>query len=217
MNISSEVVNTLKNFSQINPSLSVKPGNEIVTMSPSKTIIAKVVTDEIFDKPFCIYELNKFLGIVSMLEEPKFDFGDKSVRIDSKTGTVNYTYADESMIVPPLTNNIDVKDKIASFELNKTQLTSVIRAASVLQADLVKIFSENGVLKVGTANSKNENNHSFDINLPTSIDNDFSIYLKTDNIVKIMPEEYTVTVGKTVIEFRNDVHVYWVVAESKRS
>jgi len=216
MNISSEVVNTLKNFSQINPSLSVKPGNEIVTMSPSKTIIAKVVTDEIFDKPFCIYELNKFLGIVSMLEEPKFDFGDKSVRIDSKTGTVNYTYADESMIVPPLTNNIDIKDKIASFELNKTQLTSVIRAASVLQADLVKIFSENGVLKVGTANSKNENNHSFDINLPTSIDNDFSIYLKTDNIVKIMPEEYTVTVGKTVIEFRNDVHVYWVVAESKR-
>ncbi len=216
MNLSIETVNTLKNFSQINPSLVVKPGSELVTMSPSKTIIAKMITTEVFNQPFCIYELNKFLGVVSMLEEPDFDFGDKSVTIKSKTGTVNYTYADESMVVAPITNSIEVKNSVASFQLNKTELSSVIRAASVLQTDLVKVSSEDGQLKVGTANSKDATSHTFNVDIETDGGNDFDMFLKTENIVKILPDSYTVTVSSNVIEFRNDTHIYWIVAENTR-
>lgn len=214
MNISSETLNTLKNFSQINPSLTVKPGNEIVTMSPSKTIIAKMITDEVFDKPFCIYELNKFLGMVSMLEEPDFDFGDVNVDIKSKTGSVKYTYADESMIVAPVTNNIAMEDVVTTFELNRTELTTLIRAAGVLQSDYISIRAEDGQLKVGTSDPKNSTAHAFSIDIKSDVDRDFEIHVSTENIVKILAAEYTVSVSSKVIQFKNDTHTYWIVAGS---
>lgn len=216
MNLSNDTVNTLKNFSQINPSLVVERGSELVTMSPSKTIIARMITQEVFDKPFCIYELNKFLGVISMLEEPDFNFGEQSVEIKSKTGTVNYTYADKSMVVAPLTNKIEMKNTITSFDLNKTELTSVIRAASVLQSDLVRIVASNGNLKVGTANVKDSTAHTFDIDINATVDSDFEIFVKTENVVKILPSEYNVTVSNGVIQFMNDTHTYWIVSEKVR-
>lgn len=215
MQLSLETVNTLKNFSQINPSLVVEPGSEIVTMSPSKTIIARMITEEMFDKPFCIYELSKFLGIVSMLEDADYQFQENYVDIKSKIGNVKYTYADKSMVVAPLTNKIDVTEPIASFQLNKTELTSLIKAASILQNDLVTISCIDGKLKVGTSDSKDQTAHSFGVDVQTEVTNDFSVMVKTENIVKILPNHYDVTINNKVIQFKNDVHTYWIVIEQK--
>ena len=213
MKLCNDTVNTLKNFSQINPSLVVNPGSEIVPMSPSKTIIARMITDEVFDQPFCIYELNKFLGVISMLEEPDLKFSDKSVEIKSKSGNVNYTYADPSMVVAPLTNKVDVADPVCSFALNNTQLTSLIRAASVLQTDTIRLVSVGGKLKVGTADLKDPTSHTFDLDIEGDIDSDFTINVKTENVVKILPSEYNVTVSERVIQFHNSTHTYWIVSE----
>jgi hypothetical protein len=213
MKLCNDTVNTLKNFSQINPSLVVDAGSEIVTMSPSKTIIARMVTEEVFDQPFCIYELNKFLGLISMLEDPDLQFKEKSVEINSKTGNVNYTYADRSMVVAPLTNKIAVDNPVCSFQLNNQQLTSLIRAAGVLQTDIIRIVGSGGKLKVGTADSKDPTSHTFDLDIDIEIENDFMINVKTENVVKILPSEYNVTVSERVIQFLNDTHTYWIVSE----
>ena len=213
MKLCNDTVNTLKNFSQINPSLVVDAGSEIVTMSPSKTIIARMITEEVFDQPFCIYELNKFLGLISMLEDPDLQFKEKSVEINSKTGNVNYTYADRSMVVAPLTNKIAVDNPVCSFQLNNQQLTSLIRAAGVLQTDIIRIVGSGGKLKVGTADSKDPTSHTFDLDIDIEIENDFMINVKTENVVKILPSEYNVTVSERVIQFLNDTHTYWIVSE----
>lgn len=218
MKLCNDTVNTLKNFSQINPSILVQPGSEIVTMAPSKTIIAKVITEEIFDKQFAIYELSQFLGVVSMLEEPDFQFGDKSVRIKSKTGSVNYNYADPSMIIAPITNSVPMKNIVASFELDRTQFTSIVRAASVLQTDLVKVSATDGKISVTTADSKNDNPNSYDADLDVdNAEGDFAVYVKTENLVKVLPAEYNVTVSDSnVICFQNDTHTYWIVSENRK-
>ena len=213
MKLCNDTVNTLKNFSQINPSLVVDAGSEIVTMAPTKTIIAKMVTAERFDQPFCIYELNKFLGVLSMLEEPDLAFGDNSVRIESKDGNVNYTYADRTMVVAPLANKIDIEDPICTFKLNNSQLTSLIKAASVLQTDIIRLVAEDGKLKVGTADSKDPTSHTFDIDISQDIPEAFNISLKTENVVRVMPSEYNVTVSERVIQFSNATHTYWIVSE----
>jgi hypothetical protein len=213
MKLCNDTVNTLKNFSQINPSLVVNPGSEIVTMSPSKTIIARMITEEVFDQPFCIYELSKFLGLISMLEEPDLMFSEKSVEIKSKSGNVNYTYADPTMVVAPITNKIDVENPVCSFTLNHTQLTNLIRAASVLQTDMIRLVSVGGKLKVGTTDSKDPTSHTFDLDIEGDIENDFTINVKTENVVKILPSEYNVTVSDRVIQFHNSTHTYWIVSE----
>jgi hypothetical protein len=172
-----------------------------------------MITEEVFDQPFCIYELNKFLGLISMLEDPDLQFKEKSVEINSKTGNVNYTYADRSMVVAPLTNTIAVDHPVCSFQLNNQQLTSLIRAAGVLQTDIIRIVGSGGKLKVGTADSKDPTSHTFDLDIDIEIENDFMINVKTENVVKILPSEYNVTVSERVIQFLNDTHTYWIVSE----
>ena len=217
MKLSVETVNVLKNFSMINPSVMVEGGNEIVTMAPSKTIVAKAKTDEQFRQPFAIYELSKFLGIISMLEEPEYDWGKDSVEITAKNGNVTYAYADPSMIVAPIAKSIPMENIITTFQLEQNHITNVIKAASILQTDLVRIYCEDGNLKVGTADYKNPGAHKFD-QVIKEIDNvDFSVFVKTENIVKVLPDEYTVSVDqKQIIEFRNNRNTYWIVSENKR-
>ena len=50
MNISNETLDILRNFSSINSGITVKAGNELVTVSAMKNIFAKAVVDESFEK-----------------------------------------------------------------------------------------------------------------------------------------------------------------------
>ena len=49
MNISTETLNVLKNFSNISPSLVVKTGSILRTISPMKNIYAKFESPEVFE------------------------------------------------------------------------------------------------------------------------------------------------------------------------
>ncbi len=74
MKISSETLNILKNFSNINSSLVVKSGNTIRTISPAKNILAKFECPEQFSNDFAVYDLNEFLGGLYLYKDPDFDF-----------------------------------------------------------------------------------------------------------------------------------------------
>ena len=79
MNISTNTISVLKNFSSINQSLAVDAGNTIRTISPQKTVMAVAQVDDTFDSSFAIYDLNQFLSAVSLFEKPDYDFEDQSV------------------------------------------------------------------------------------------------------------------------------------------
>ena len=74
MNISNETLDILRNFSSINSGITVKAGNELVTVSAMKNIFAKAVVDESFEKDHSIYDLSEYLGAVSLFDRPNFDF-----------------------------------------------------------------------------------------------------------------------------------------------
>ena len=74
MKLSNETVTVLKNFSTINQNLVIKPGNKISTMSAMKNIVAKATVEETFDREFAIYDLNSFLGELSLFDKPDLDF-----------------------------------------------------------------------------------------------------------------------------------------------
>ena len=65
MQISRQTVDILKNFSTINPSILVKPGSEIQTISTMKNILAKSAVTENFVNEFAIYDLPEFLNLVT--------------------------------------------------------------------------------------------------------------------------------------------------------
>ena len=95
MKISKKTLEVLKNFATINSNLLVKPGNIISTISPVKNVLSEMVVEETFDKEFGIWDMNKFLGTVSLFNDPEFDFNDKSVTISGSNGSsVVYYYCE---------------------------------------------------------------------------------------------------------------------------
>ena len=70
MKISSETINILKNFSGINANLVFKPGKELKTLSEAKTIMASASILEDFPVEFGVYDLNEFLSLFSLMDEP---------------------------------------------------------------------------------------------------------------------------------------------------
>jgi len=74
MNLSSDTVAVLKNFSDINQNILVKPGNKVQTISTMKNILAEADISETFDQEFAIYDLPEFLRTVEMFDKPSLSF-----------------------------------------------------------------------------------------------------------------------------------------------
>jgi len=85
MKISKRTLDILKNYASINSNLLVKPGNTLSTISPVKNILSEVEVAENFEVEFGIWDLNKFLGTISLFNDPEFEFDDKSVTISGST------------------------------------------------------------------------------------------------------------------------------------
>ena len=205
MKFSKQTFEILKNFSTINSNILVRPGNRIGTITPSKNVMAEAVVAEEFDVEFGIWDLSKFLGTISLFQDPEFEFESKYVRIKSSTGScVKYYYSEPSLLT-------------VSFNLSQATFSEIQRAASVLQLPDLAIRSVNGEI-VATL---------LDISEPTSNDyaivvgvNDtgaeFDFHFKIENL-KFIPGDYTVNITEKIVsEFVNtavDV-TYWVALES---
>ena len=96
MKLSNNTVQVLKNFASINQNLVIKEGNEIKTMSAMKNIVAKATVEETFPKQVAIYDLNEFLGCLSLFKSPVLSFNNTSVTIteeNSNSGdSLEYMY-----------------------------------------------------------------------------------------------------------------------------
>jgi len=104
MNISENTISVLKNFSDINQNILVKPGNKIQTISTMKNILAEAEVTEKFDSEFAKYDLPEFLRAVDLFEKPALKFnGGSNVTIASSNNkqSIKYFFADKSVIVAP--------------------------------------------------------------------------------------------------------------------
>ena len=111
MKLSKHTINMLKNFSDINMSIEIKKGNVLRTVSVQKNILAQAELEDEFPQDFAIYELNRFLGAVSLFDDPEFRFNGSSANIGTNTHSVDYVYCDPSMIVTPPEKNITFPDQ----------------------------------------------------------------------------------------------------------
>ena len=73
MKLSKETVGLFKNFAGINSNLLLKSGNKLSTISAQKNVMADSTVTETFPD-FGIYDLNEFLGAMSLFEDPELEF-----------------------------------------------------------------------------------------------------------------------------------------------
>ena len=164
MKIGSATLELLKNFSSINPSIHIKEGSIIRTVSPQKTILAEAMISETFEKEFCIYELGKFISVLSLYKEPELNFKDKQVQVSSGNSFVNYTYADPSMIVSS-DKKIVLPTEDVSVTLTSDIIQQTTKAVSILQLPEVALVGQDGSVFFKALNSKSPNSDDFSVHV----------------------------------------------------
>lgn len=213
MKLSPRTVQILKNFSTINQSLLFKPGNVVSTVSPQKTVLANATVSETFDKQFAIYDLPKFLGVMSIFQEPEIITGDKAAVIKDNHQKVNYTYADPSMIVAPSSNKIGFTEPVISFTLTGDCLARIVKAMSVLQTPEMAVAGDGTNIFIETFDSKNPTSDNFSIVVGETT-HKFKMVFKVDNI-KLLAGDYDVQINRKGIgRFKSNDIEYFITTES---
>lgn len=213
MKICDKTFDILKNFSTINPSISVKAGSTLRTVSEQKNILAQAVIDESFPKAFAVYDLNQFLGLASLFEDPDFEFGDQSVMVSEGSNKSRYTYTDPTMVTSPPEKNLDLPSVDVEFDLAYADLKKVVNAANQLQLPEVIVRGSGGVMSLVATDTKNPTSNEFSYDIG-STDVEFQFIFKVENL-KFMQDAYTVNISKQGIShFKGEVVQYWVATEA---
>ena len=97
VSISNDTLSVLRNFSSINPNVVLKPGQEVKTISEAKNILAIADIVEDFPTEMGIYDLNEFLSVVNLVDNPQLNFGDNHVNIVGGSSNVKYFFSDSSI------------------------------------------------------------------------------------------------------------------------
>jgi hypothetical protein len=215
MKISNETLNVLKNFSTINSSLVVKSGSVIRTVSPVKNILAEYTCTETFEQDFALYDLNEFLGGLTLFKDPEFVFDNASyLTIKSGRSKVKYFFSDPSLITSPSDKQIPMDGDNVEFELGEEVLSSLLKAANVYQLKDLSLISDEGEINLVVRNKDNDTSNSFSAKVGET-DKEFVFNFKIENI-KIIPDVYKVLVSpQNVSQFISSKYnlQYWIALE----
>jgi hypothetical protein len=215
--LSKTTLSVLKNFSTLNSNILVKPGNVLRTITPSKNGMAEATVEETFDVEFGIWDLSKFLGVVSLFSTPKFEFGEKSVVIHGGNGSrVTYFYSEPRLLTTP-TKNVNMPSVSLSVDITEKIFAELQKASSVLQLPDLSFVNENDRIMavVSDLQDPTTNNYKVDVGANKS-NSEFSLNFKMENI-KILPGDYTIEFSKNVVgQFTNETLdlKYWFAMET---
>lgn len=214
MKLSDTTISTLKNFSQINQSIKITKGSELSTMSTAKTILAKATIDDSFDRTFCIYELSKFLGIISLMDNPDFTFNEDHMIIKSDNHRVRYGYCSENVIVTPPEKQITFPEPEVTFTLSQANLNTINKATGIMQLSEIAIVGENDKLYLRAVNIKDRGSDEFNVCLGDT-ESKFTVVFKPEYLSKLSSGDYEVDLtSKKLARFVGNNFTYWIATET---
>jgi hypothetical protein len=216
MNLSSDTVAVLKNFSDINQNILVKPGNKVQTISTMKNILAEAEISEKFDSEFAIYDLPEFLRAVELFQKPSLNFnGGSNVQIadNNSKQSIKYFFADKSVIVAP-TKNITMPDKEVTFTLKKDDFARLQKGVTTLNLPDVAVKGDGKSITLVATDKKNKSSNDYSISVGET-NKTFTAYFKAENF-KMVSDDYDVAISKQKISHfvnRNKPIQYWIALE----
>ena len=216
MNLSSDTIAVLKNFSDINQNILLKPGNKVQTISTMKNILAEAEISEKFDSEFAIYDLPEFLRAVELFQKPSLNFnGGSNVQIadNNSKQSIKYFFADKSVIVAP-TKNITMPDKEVTFTLKKDDFARLQKGVMTLNLPDVAVKGDGKSITLVATDKKNKSSNDYSISVGET-NKTFTAYFKAENF-KMVSDDYDVAISKQKISHfvnRNKPVQYWIALE----
>lgn len=213
MKISKKTMEILKNFNSINQNILIRPGTTLMTRTVARNLFASAEVDTDFPQEFGIYNLQQFLGVLSLFSDPDLEFGETAVVISQGKNRVRYNYASQEVLAFP-EKAINEPELEVKFVLTEENLKSLLKAGAVLSSTDLQIKGDGEKIICTVLDPKNSSVNTFSVEVGDT-DLSFDVYIKLENI-KVIPGEYQVGLAKRITKFAaKDYNMY--VANEKNS
>ena len=166
----------LRNFVGIQNSVLLQPGKQQATVASGKSLFAIAQLPDDWPQETGIYDLNTFLGTLSLFSKPTVAFDtDKGVMvIQAGASKVKYRMSDPSTILTPPPdepgNKLKTDNPGVTFTLSDKSLGQLNKSCAVLglmsATGQVVIDASGGAVVVRGRDEKNPTAHSFEIEIP---------------------------------------------------
>jgi hypothetical protein len=209
----------LKNFASIQPNVVLKEGNIIKTIAEAKNVMAVATLDQSFEKTVGLYNLDEFLSVLGLVDDPDLAFHDDFVTVSGNgRSQVKYFYSDESILTSPA-KDIPMPECEVEFELDEATFKKILRAAGALGHEKMTITAGDGGVNLTVVDSTDSTSNAFEIQVPGTFEQDkFTFVLNISNL-KLISGDYIVKVSsKLISNFKNkNVDVEYFIALEKSS
>jgi len=217
MESSENTIGILKNFASINSNIVIKPGNNISTISEAKNILASVDLPEEFPQEIGVYDLNEFLGVLSLVDTPRLKINEDHVVIGDSTGRskIRYFFSDKEMLTTP-TKPVNMPVSDVQFHLDNDTLNRIKRAAAALGHTELSITPGNGCITLTVTSSDNSTANSFSIDVNGESQSDKYNFIFNISNLKMLAGNYDVEISsKLISQFKkSDGSLkYWIALE----
>jgi hypothetical protein len=218
MELSETTLSILKNYAGINSNMVIEQGNTIRTISEATNILSSAQIVEDFPTTFGIYDLNSFLGVLSLVDTPNLDFSDDYLTVSDSSGRskIKYFYSDPEMLTKPR-RNVNMPRGDVNFTLDADTLGRIKRAASALGHTELSITGSNGVLTLSVVDGKNATSNAYSIDIVGDFDPSATFnFIVTIANLRIIPGDYEVSISTRNISHFNNKELglsYWIAFE----
>lgn len=192
MKLSKDTIGILKNFSSINGGIQFVEGNEIRVGAIDRSVMGIARVEEHFPVDFAIYDLNQFLSVLSLFDDPELEFKEDFLIIKQGRQRVKYFYTDSDNIVAAPYDLVLEPDDESMF-ISADQLESLKKASAVMKLEDFAIVKEGDRIQMIVEDGEQDSNNEFTIDVEFTVDvEDFELQLKmkTLNFVKL---DYEIT------------------------
>lgn len=195
-----ELIGVLKNFNTINNSIAFVEGEPLATMAPSKTMLA--VYQRNADHTFGLYDISRFIGALSMFENPSINFDDHGVvKVSSGSLSLRYALAEPTICTPvgdleqlkKVTATAVQVDPSVSFNVSAGTWKTLIKAVSLLSLPEFAITGINGEIVLSAVDTKNPSADNWSAVVGATSAN-FKVVHKAENL-KFIDGDYDVVIG----------------------
>ena len=216
MKISNETLEILKNFSEINQSIVIKPGKKIKTINSLKNILAHADVEEDFPMEVAIYDLTEFLGLLTSLPDAEVEFKYSHLVVSSSKIKFKYFYADSDYVIKP-EKEIDLPECEINFKLTEDFFNNLFKTANILQLHDISLkgCTKSNKIYLCANNQKNDTSADYSEEIGEGVKEKFTIYFKRENL-KLLPGDYDVSISsKGVSHFKSAGKnlEYWIALE----
>lgn len=199
MKISEPTLKILKWMASVNGGIKIDPGNKLYSKAESQAMACVCEIDETFERPFVTTNLQKFLQLVDLVDDPDFDLKEDSVIITSGDGKNKVRFLQSNPALVSQSNKVPREQENISlqFTLKSEDLQKVFNSAKVLCVSDITLHTKEGTIYMTVSNkSMNSSSDYVDVKVgdvdDTSLEVSFAF--KKQNLKLIQEYNYDVTV-----------------------